>query len=126
MGASSKSQTRHQPSTAQPTAEQFLWDGLALLRRGDTIFTNEPHPSGGSVVASYSIKNPGVMTFYLNDLLGTTLATVTGSAIDFKPLTAFGQPLKSATPDVAGSTPPAAPSPPDPLPQSPSQPAISK
>ncbi|MDD5200631.1 MAG: hypothetical protein PHC88_12620 [Terrimicrobiaceae bacterium] len=41
------------------------------------------------------------LIFYLNDLLGTTLATVRGSEVEFKPLTAFGQPLK------AGGTAPA-------------------
>jgi hypothetical protein len=34
-------------------AEHFLWDGLALLRRDDTIYVVEPHPSVGATVASH-------------------------------------------------------------------------
>jgi len=85
------------PINAQPsTSETYLWDGLALLRRGNTIYINEPHPSGGSVIASFPKDNPSDITYYLNDLLGTTLATVNGSTKQFAKLTAFGQPLKQA------------------------------
>jgi hypothetical protein len=107
--------------------EEYLWDGLALLRRGGEIFINEPHPSGGAVVASYSIKNPGVMTFYLNDLLGTTLATVRGSEVEFKPLTAFGQPLRAPAPATAPAATAITPAPPtNPLPLSPTLPPTSR
>ena len=82
--------------SAQAVSETYLWDGLALLRRGDTIYINEPHPSGGSVIASFPKDNPSDITYYLNDLLGTTLATVNGSTKQFAKLTAFGQPLKQA------------------------------
>lgn len=29
-------------------SEDFLWDGLALIRRGGTSYVNEPRPNGGS------------------------------------------------------------------------------
>jgi len=41
------------PINAKPsTSETFLWDGLALLRRKDTIYIIDPHPSGGVPIAS--------------------------------------------------------------------------
>jgi len=98
----------HQPSTA---SESFLWDGLALLRRNDTIYIIEPHPSGGVPIASHPVNKPDELTYYLNDLPGTTLATVDGPATHFASLTAFGQPLKLATQipkpaDLGGATTP--------------------
>ncbi len=87
--------------------ETFLWDGLALLRRGDTITINEPHPSGGAVIASFPIGKPEEMTFYLNDLLGTTLAEVNGSTIRYARLSAFGQQLRTPpVPQPAAISPP--------------------
>ena len=74
--------------------ETFLWDGLALLRRNETIYIIEPHPSGGVPIASHPVNKPDELTYYLNDMLGTTLATVEGNATHFASLTAFGQPLK--------------------------------
>lgn len=55
-------------------SEDFLWDGLALVRRGDEQFVNEPHPGGGSPILS----SKGAA--YLNDLLGTTVGTWGGCA----------------------------------------------
>jgi YD repeat-containing protein len=50
-----------------PQSESFLWDGLALVRRNDEHFINEPHVGGGNPVAS----SKG--TSYFNDMLGTTV-----------------------------------------------------
>ncbi len=50
------------------------------------------------MIASFPKDNPKDITYYLNDLLGTTLATVNGSTKQFAKLTAFGRPLKHATP----------------------------
>ena len=50
-----------------PQTETFLWDGLALIQRGDEQFVNEPHVGGGNPVAS----SKG--TSYFNDMLGTTI-----------------------------------------------------
>lgn len=81
------------------TSESFLWDGLALVRRGDESFVNEPHVGGGSPVAS----SKGAV--YFNDLLGTTVGVREGRGPlrakqgDKAPrytaaaLTAFGEPL---------------------------------
>lgn len=105
--------------------ESFLWDGLALLRRNDTIYIIEPHPSGGVPIASHPVNKPDELTYYLNDLLGTTLATVKGTATHFASLTAFGQPLKLAAEipkpsDLGGTTSP------NPVPQTDTMPKINR
>ncbi|EIQ00176.1 Rhs family protein [Opitutaceae bacterium TAV1] len=41
---------------AAPQTEWWVWDGLALVRRGDEIFVNEPHPAGGMTLMS---RTPG-------------------------------------------------------------------
>ena len=75
-----------------PGTEHFLWDGLALLRRGDVIYVTEPHANGGSVIESHPISEPSNVTFYLNDLLGTSLASLSKDALQINSLTSFGQP----------------------------------
>jgi len=87
------------------TAEHFLWDGLALIRRNDTIYIIEPHPSGGVPIASYLVGNPKELTWYLNDMLGTTLATVNQSGTHFQNMTTFGQPMKLAAMTPSASSP---------------------
>ena len=52
-----------------PQTETFLWDGLALIQRGDEQFVNEPHVGGGNPVAS----SKGIS--YFNDMLGTTVGS---------------------------------------------------
>jgi hypothetical protein len=52
-----------------PQTETFLWDGLALIQRGDEQFMNEPHIGGGNPVAS----SKGIS--YFNDMLGTTVGS---------------------------------------------------
>lgn len=81
------------------TSESFLWDGLALVRRGDESFVNEPHVGGGNPVVS----SKGAT--YFNDVLGTTVGVREGRGAarakqgDKAPrytaaaLTAFGEPL---------------------------------
>ena len=66
-------------------SEAFLWDGLALVRRGDESFVNEPHPGGGNPVLS----SKGVA--YLNDMLGTTVGAKKGRRYSAAALTAFGE-----------------------------------
>ena len=46
--------------------EDFLWDGLALIQRGDERFVNEPHIGGGNPILSSKC------VAYFNDMLGTT------------------------------------------------------
>jgi len=66
--------------------EEFLWDGLALIRRGDEQFVNEPHIGGGNPVASSN------GTAYFNDILGTTVGAKTkGRKYAATLPTAFGE-----------------------------------
>lgn len=113
--SSPQSQISNPKSQISSPTESFLWDGLALIKRNDTIYLIESHPSGGIPIASHPVGKPEEITYHLNDLLGTTLATVGPAGVNFTRLTSFGQPLKSAT--AGSSTEPAAPSAPaNPLP----------
>jgi len=108
--SNSPSTINSQPSTAPQ--EHFLWDGLALLRRNDTVYLIEPHPSGGVPIASHPVGASGPVTYYLNDMLGTTLATVQDGEVEYAKLTTFGQPLKMANQTQAapsGIMPPSTP-----------------
>ena len=67
-------------------SESFLWDGLALIRRGSTSYVNEPHPNGGSPILSSA---DGVM---FNDVLGTTLGADGAGGYAAASLTSFGDP----------------------------------
>ncbi len=68
-----------------PESETFLWDGLALIQRGDEHFVNEPHVGGGNPVAS----SKG--TSYFNDALGTTVGSKKDGKYSAAALTAFGE-----------------------------------
>ncbi len=61
-------------------SEDFLWDGLALIHRGETSFINEPYITGGNPV----LAGDEVL---FNDMLGSTLA-VNGKAVE---MTSFGE-----------------------------------
>ena len=65
--------------------EDFQWDGLALVRRNNNSYVNEPHPGGGAPVLSSS---DGIM---LNDMLGTTLGTANEGNARMSGITAFGE-----------------------------------
>ncbi len=65
--------------------EEFLWDGLALVKRGDEQFVNEPHIGGGAPVVS----SKG--TAYFNDILGATVGAKRGRKYSVAALTAFGE-----------------------------------
>ena len=71
-------------------SEEFLWDGLALIRRNDEHFINEPHVGGGNPVAS----SKG--TSYFNDILGTTVGSKSNGKYSAAALTAFGERLNNA------------------------------
>ena len=76
----------------QPTGiEDFLWDGLALIRRGDERFVNEPHVGGGNPIAS----SKGVS--YFNDMLGTTVGTKKAAKYTPAALTAFGETIENGS-----------------------------
>ncbi len=72
-------------SPRAPQSEDFLWDGLALIQRGDEHFINEPHIGGGNPVAS----SKG--TSYFNDVLGTTVGAKKDGKYSAAVLTAFGE-----------------------------------
>ena len=104
-------------------SEDFHWDGLALVRRGDESFVNEPHVGdapkklrfGGKPRAKRSARrarkgprgNPVVSSkgaAYFNDILGTTVGVREGREASRKgakrrytaaALTAFGEPLQT-------------------------------
>ncbi|MGL5020217.1 MAG: hypothetical protein ACRDBP_18925, partial [Luteolibacter sp.] len=108
ISSSQKSSIGNLQSAIPP--ESFLWDGLALLKRNDTIYIIEAHPSGGIPIASHPVGKPEEITHHLNDLLGTTLATVGPAGVNFSRLTSFGQPLKSsATGSSLGTEAPSSP-----------------
>ena len=62
-------------------AENFLWDDLALVHRGETSFINEPYVTGGNPILS---SKQGVM---FNDMLGNTL-NISGKSVS---MTALGE-----------------------------------
>ncbi len=72
--------------------ENFLWDDLALIQRGDEQFINEPHVGGGNPVAS----SKG--TSYFNDVLGTTVGSKSNGKYSAAALTAFGEDLTVHSP----------------------------
>ena len=82
------------------SSEDFLWDGLALIKRGDERFVNEPHVGGGNPVTS----SKG--TTYFNDILGTTVGIREGRApsrpksprYSAAALTAFGESIPASQP----------------------------
>ena len=77
-------------ATPLSETETFLWDGLALIQRGDEQFINEPHVGGGNPVAS----SKG--TSYFNDMLGTTVGAKKDGKYSAAALTAFGERLDNA------------------------------
>ena len=69
--------------------ENWMWDGLALIRRGKDIHVNEPHISGGAPIVS---KTPNGTQFHESDFLGTTLWSIDtkGNVVSFQNDTIFG------------------------------------
>ncbi|MBR3957561.1 MAG: hypothetical protein IKJ89_06905, partial [Kiritimatiellae bacterium] len=78
-------------SLRAPQKETFLWDGLALIQRGDEQFINEPHVGGGNPVAS----SKG--TSYFNDVLGTTLGSKSNGKYSPAALSAFGEDISDSS-----------------------------
>ena len=76
--------------TKGKVTEEFIWDGLALVKRGMISYVNEPHPGGGAPVAS---STGGVM---FNDILGTTLGSIGADGYSPSSMTAFGDATKSS------------------------------
>ncbi|MFA5344479.1 MAG: RHS repeat-associated core domain-containing protein [Kiritimatiellia bacterium] len=76
--------------TSKPynTTTSYLWDGLALLARGEENFTIEPHISGGVPVMASGKEG---QTVVISDFLGTTLGVVKGEEFVPTSMTAFGE-----------------------------------
>ena len=45
-------------ATVGGATEEFLWDGLALVRRGATGYLKEPHANGGSPILASKFLRP--------------------------------------------------------------------
>ena len=67
--------------------ESFLWDGLALLKRGTTEYVNEPAVTGGNPI----LANGNAL---FNDMLGTTLGKYDGKKFIDNQSTSFGSGAK--------------------------------
>ena len=78
--------------TKGKVTEEFLWDGLVLVKRGTISYVNEPHPGGGAPVAS---SDGGVM---FNDILGTTLGVENAGGYASSSMTAFGDTINCQLP----------------------------
>ena len=97
-------------ATPLSETETFLWDGLALIQRGDEQFMNEPHVGnapqklcfGGEPRAERRARrarkgprgNPVASskgTSYFNDALGTTVGSKSNGKYSPAALTAFGE-----------------------------------
>lgn len=65
--------------------EAWVWDGIALAMRGEQMFVNEPHASGGVPVLARAVggDDGGVTSerLLLSDYLGTTLAAIDPASI---------------------------------------------
>ena len=72
-------------------SEEFLWDGLALIQRGDAQFMNEPHVGGGNPVVS----SKG--TSYFNDALGTTVGAKKDGKYSPAALSSFGEDISDSS-----------------------------
>ena len=73
------------------STEVWVWDGLALIRRGSDIYVNEPHVSGGVPILS---KTDEGVRYHEHDFLGTTLwsTDTKGNLIkDYQDTTIFGE-----------------------------------
>ena len=73
------------------STEVWVWDGLALIRRGSDIYVNEPHISGGVPILS---KTDEGVRYHEHDFLGTTLWSMDtkGNLVkDYQDTTIFGE-----------------------------------
>lgn len=69
----------------------WVWDGLALIRRGSDIYVNEPHVSGGVPILSKTVEG---VRYHEHDFLGTTLWSMDtkGNLVkDYQDTTIFGE-----------------------------------
>ena len=73
------------------TIEKWVWDGIALVRRGSDIYVNEPHVSGGVPILTKTAEG---VRYHEHDFLGTTLwsSDLKGNITEnYSSTTAFGE-----------------------------------
>ena len=71
--------------------EKWVWDGLALVRRGGDIYVNEPHVSGGIPIVT---KTSMGVRYHEHDFLGSTLwsSDLAGNIVmEYHNTTIFGE-----------------------------------
>ncbi|MCF6174932.1 MAG: hypothetical protein L3J71_04145 [Victivallaceae bacterium] len=74
-----------------PTVTSYEWDGLALIKRGSTSYTNEPAVTGGNPILATNNTNGTNLLF--NDMLGTTIGTLQTDKFNRNNMTSFGVPI---------------------------------
>ncbi|MFA7232181.1 MAG: hypothetical protein WC071_12995 [Victivallaceae bacterium] len=67
--------------------EEFLWDGLALIARGENNYLNEPAITGGNPILAFSKDSSKVL---FDDMLGNTLGSLENGKFNAINRTAFG------------------------------------
>ena len=70
--------------------ENFLWDGLALVKRDDTKFINEPHAGGGNPVLAIQDVDADKSKAIFTDMLGTSLGSTVEDQYNNISKTSFG------------------------------------
>ncbi len=75
-------------SISAPTVTSYEWDGLALIRKNTTSFTNEPAITGGNPILATNNTNGTNLLF--NDMLGTTIGTLQTDKFNSFKRDAFG------------------------------------
>ena len=70
--------------------ENFLWDGLALVKRDDTKFINEPHAGGGNPVLAIQDVDADKSKAIFTDMLGTSLGSTVEDQYNNITKTSFG------------------------------------
>ena len=70
--------------------ENFLWDGLALVKRDDTKFINEPHAGGGNPVLVIQDVDADKSKAIFTDMLGTSLGSTVEDQYNNITKTSFG------------------------------------
>jgi len=76
--------------------QEFFWDGLSLLRRGETMYINEPAVTGGNPILASKGKDAKVL---FNDKLGSTLGSLEGDKFSATDMTLFGEFKEGETED---------------------------
>lgn len=72
-------------------SEKWVWDGIALVARGDDVYVNEAHISGGTPILTKTDKG---VRYHTSDFLGTTLwsSDTQGNIIDsYADTSVFGE-----------------------------------